>query len=71
MDKELLLENLKALRQALEELDMDAMDQCMEKIEEFPVSEEISGLIEELGAHVINMDTEKAIPLVEELRKKV
>ena len=71
VDKDLLLENLKALKLALEELDMDAMDQCMEKIEEFPVSEEISGLIEELGAHVINMDTEKAIPLVEELRKKV
>lgn len=71
VDKDLLLENLKALELALEEFDMDAMDQCMEKIDKLPVSEEISGLIGELGAHVINMDTEKAIPLVEELRKKV
>ncbi|MBR3606462.1 MAG: response regulator [Lachnospiraceae bacterium] len=71
VDKDLLLENLKALELALEEFDMDAMDQCMEKIDKLPVSEEIRGLIEQLGAYVINMDTQKAIPLVEELRKKV
>lgn len=65
VDKDLLLENLKALELALEELDMDATDQCMEKIDKLPVSEEIRGLIEQLGAYVINMDTQKAIPLVE------
>ena len=64
-----ILESLTLLKEALEEFDMDAMDREMENLEKFSHPEDIEQMVEKLAAHIINMEVENALPLVEKLEK--
>ena len=64
-----ILESLTLLKEALEEFDMDAMDREMENLEKFSYPKDIEQMVEKLAAHIINMEVENALPLVEKLEK--
>lgn len=69
-DWDVILAYLQMLKNAMEELDIDAMDENMARLEKFAYSEEIQKQMEQLAVLVTNMDSEQAIPLIEKIMKQ-
>ncbi|MDD6482065.1 MAG: response regulator [Lachnospiraceae bacterium] len=70
-DDTVILAYFEMLRVAMEELDIDRMDESMEILEKFVYPADIQIKIEELSTLVTNMDSEQALPLIEELMRKI
>ena len=66
-DDTVIFTYLEMLRMACMEEDMDEMDRLMALLEEFHYEEEIQAGMEELGALIINMDSDQAVSKIEEL----
>ncbi len=69
VDDTIVLAYLELLRNAMEDMDIDAMDENMEKLEGFRYSPEQQECIEKLGVLVTNMDGEQAEMVIEELKE--
>ncbi|MGN1313861.1 MAG: response regulator [Lachnospiraceae bacterium] len=61
---------LQQLKEALEEMDIDLMDQLMEKLEEFSYPEQIQSDIERLSVLITNLDVEQAEKIIESLQNQ-
>ncbi len=70
-DYSVILAYLEMLRVAMEELDIDAMDEAMAKLESFKYSEDVQSVIERLSVYVTNMDSGQAEILIEQLMDKI
>ena len=70
-DNNVIVAYLEKLRIAIEEMDIDLMDEIMEKLEGFEYSDQIQGSMEKLSVYVTNMDSEQADILIEELMNQV
>ena len=70
-DYTIILAYLEMLRIAMEEMDIDAMDQTMESLEKYHYPPEIQTSIEHLDVLVTNMDSEQANILIEQLVNQV
>ena len=55
----------------MEEMDIDGMDEAMAKLEVYEYPIDLQEHIEKLGVFVINMDSEQANLLIEEILKKI
>lgn len=62
-----ILTYLGNLRQALEDLDIVVMDKIMEDLEKFTYPEHIQEKMNSLGAFVVNIDSEQAFEIIDEL----
>lgn len=60
---------LRNMKQAIEEMDMDRMDEIMKTLEGYKYEEEIEIMIQKLGASVITMDTVMAEEISDTLLK--
>lgn len=60
---------LRNMKQAIEEMDMDRMDEIMKTLEGYKYEEEIEIMIQQLGASVITMDTVMAEEISDTLLK--
>ena len=58
---------LEKLKEAIAELDIDAMDEAMKQLQSFRYPEDIQEKINRLEVYIINMDSERAEGLVAEL----
>lgn len=70
-DYNVIIGYLNGLNEAMEEMDIDAMDEMMAKIEAFDYQPDVQADIEKLGVLVINMDNEQAALLIEEIINKI
>lgn len=70
-DYTIILAYLEMLRIALEEMDIDVMDQAMENLERYHYPEEIQINMERLGVQITNMDGDEANILIEQLVNQV
>lgn len=68
VDADLVKEYLDALSEAIEDLDMDAMAEQMEKITGFAFEDEATDTVDALQTAVDNIDVDTAAELVEKLR---
>lgn len=70
-DFKVILDYLARLRVAMEEMDIDAMDEAMAKLEMFEYPADLQADIEKLSVLVINMDGEQADILIDEIVNKM
>ena len=70
-DYTIILGWLERLSEAMEELDIDIMDETMEKLEGFTYPAELQESIEKLSVYVMNMDSEEGILQIKELMGKI
>ena len=70
-DYEEVVSYLDMLSMAMEEMDIDAMDESMAKLEEFQYTEDVQANIEELSICVTNLDSEQAESLIETIKEQV
>ena len=70
-DYTIILGWLETLREAMEELDIDVMDEIMEKLEGFAYPVELQDSMEKLSVYVTNMDSEEGMLLINELMEKM
>jgi len=70
-DISVIIVYLELLRNAMEEMDIDAMDENMEKLESFRYSPKQQACIEKLSVLVTNMDGEQAEAVIEELKENL
>lgn len=66
-DISVIVELLERLRCAMEDMDIDVSDETMEELRKYEFPKEISRELEELGVAVVNLDSDKAVSLAEEL----
>ncbi len=66
-----ILAYLEMLHHALEEFEMDEMDRLMNLLENFQYPDNMQNAIQQLGAHVLNMDTGQAEAMIEKIKKLV
>lgn len=66
-DVSVIVELLDRLRYAMEDMDIDVSDEMMERLRQYEFSEHMQDIIEELGSAVVNLDSDQAIRLAEEL----
>lgn len=71
IDYEVVVSYLDMLRTAMEEMDIDAMDEIMVKLEGFQYTETMQANIEELSICVTNLDDEQAESLIETIKEQV
>lgn len=70
-DMTLIIANFDKLSNALEEMDIDLADEAMEFLHKFNFKEDISQSIQELSQMVINLETDDAIELIQEIKEKL
>lgn len=70
-DASSVLAYLEMLRTAMQELDMDEMDRCMELLEGFQYSDELQRKIELLAVHVTNLDSEQGEILIGKMMEQI
>lgn len=61
--------DLQQLKDALEEMDIDLMDQIMERLEQFSYPEQIQAEIKRLSVQITNLDVEQATKIIESLQQ--
>lgn len=66
-----IIDKLENLKSAMEFLDVDTADELMNDLRHYQYSEEISIKMEELSQSVVNLDSEGAAILVEEILSKI
>ncbi|MBQ7067327.1 MAG: response regulator [Lachnospiraceae bacterium] len=62
---------LERLQEAMTEMDIDRMDEIMEKLEGFQYSDQIQQSIEKLSVFVTNLDSVQAVNQIEELKNQM
>lgn len=70
-DYTVILAYLEMLRVAMVEMDIDGMDQSMEELERFDFQEKLKPQMEKLSVLVTELDSEQAVPLIEELMEQI
>ena len=70
-DRTVILAYLDQLQEAMEEMDIDSMDENMAKLEEYQYSEEVQENIEKLSVLVTNMDSDEAVKLIEKIKNEI
>ena len=63
-----VLNDLQVLQEAMENIDIDAADEAMKRLRQYQYADEIQSKVEQLAATVVNLDSEGASLLIEELR---
>lgn len=66
-DISVVVELLDRLRYAMEDMDIDVSDEMMEKLRQYEFPGHMQDIIEQLGTAVVNLDSDQAIRLAEEL----
>ena len=66
-----IVSELEQLQNAVEEMDIDLMDEIMEKLEGFQYSESLQGMMDKLSAYVTNMDSEKVADTIRKIRNQI
>ncbi|MBE5940312.1 MAG: response regulator [Lachnospiraceae bacterium] len=66
-----VLNDLQALQEAMENLDVDVADELMKKLQQYQYTDEINSKVEKLAITVVNLDSEGASALIEELRQEL
>ena len=66
-DISVIVELLDRLRYAMEDMDIDVSDEMMEKLRQYEFPGHMQDIIEQLGTAVVNLDSDQAIRLAEEL----
>ena len=69
-DMEQFQGELQQLKEALEEMDIDRMDQLMEKLETISYSDKLQAEIENLSVQITNLDVEQAEKIIEKLQQQ-
>ena len=62
---------LEMLKNAMEEFEVDAMDEIMKRLDSFQYSDEIQAMIEKISVCVTNLDSDEGIVLIEELMNHI
>ena len=62
--------NMEQFQEALEEMDIDRMDQLMEKLETISYSDKLQAEIENLSVQITNLDVEQAEKIIEKLQQQ-
>ena len=70
-DMTVVIELLKRLELAMEDMDIDASDEIMDEIRAYEFSDEVQPLIEKLGTAVVNLDGEETTDLVEKILEHI
>ena len=70
-DTEEIISYLEQLREAMLEMDIDSMDENMEKLEEYQYEDAVQKNIEKLSVLVTNMDSDEAVNLIEEIMDEI
>jgi len=55
----------------MENLDVDVADELMKKLQQYQYTDEINSKVEKLAITVVNLDSEGASALIEELRQEL
>ena len=63
-----VLNDLQVLQEAMENMDIDEADETMKRLRQYQFADEIQSKVEQLGVAVVNLDSEGAGSLIEELR---
>ena len=63
--------HLDALKEAMEMMDVDTADELMKELRQYRYSDTISEKIDELGVAVVNLDSEAAMELAEEIKSLI
>ncbi len=66
-DSSVIQTYLQSLRMAMDEFDIDVMDEVMKQLEALHCKDEVSARITRLSAFVTNMDTQQGIELIDEI----
>ncbi len=67
-DNAVIFAYLEQLQEAMEEMDIDSMDEMMANLEEYQYPENVQESIERLSVSVTNMDSEEASIFIEKIR---
>lgn len=70
-DYTIILAYLEMLRIAMIEMDIDGMDQYMAELEKFTYPSDIQSGMEQLAGLVTDMDSDAAVPIIEELMNRM
>lgn len=71
VDAEVILSYLEQLKEAMLEMDIDSMDESMEKLEQYQYTDDIQESMEKLSVFVTNMDSDEAVGLIEEIKSNI
>ena len=66
-DISVIVELLERLRYAMEDMDIDVSDETMEELRQYEFPEDMRAVIDKLGSAVVNLDSDRAVELTEEL----
>ncbi len=66
-----IIEYLESLQEAMEDMDIDRMDEIMAKLEGFQYSSQVQQNIEQLSVHVTNMDSSQADNVIKEIISQI
>ena len=66
-DVSVIIEKLSSLKAAMDTMDIDMADELMKELKQYKYEDEVSQKIENLGTAVVNLDSETAIELIEEI----
>ena len=70
-DVSVVMDLLECLCSAMEDMDIDASDDAMNKLRQYEYTEETQKLIDELSTAVVNLDSEKVVDLAEQIREQL
>ena len=70
-DAEEILSYFGKLKDAMLEMDIDSMDENMEKLEEYKYTDSMQKKIEKLSVLVTNMDSDEAVVLIAEIENEI
>ncbi len=71
LNRETVVENLEELKTALNDMDVDKIDEIMAVINSYSYPEEMSEIISHLNALITDLDEDNAVPLINELLEKL
>ena len=70
-DISLVTELLDSLRDAMDNMDVDAADEIMKSLKQYNYSDEVTSLMDKLATAVINLDSFEANDIIDELESKL
>ena len=70
-DASVIVELLDALGNAMEEMDIDASDACMDQICQYEYTDEVQQLIDELSTAVVNLDGERVSDFIRQISERL
>lgn len=62
---------LNELKDALEEMDVDAADEIMAYLKQFEYTPDVTDLFDQLSIKVLNLETEEAVELIEQIKNQI